>query len=179
LHRHGRGGERTEQAAAIVRDGAARGRAGVTAVLAGPAVGPVAPARRVAVEGAVRYRRLAAAPVDEGAAEGVALDGQQAGAEECGCLVARERAVVEHQGGTEIVREGGQDARDLAHRLAPPAAPRVTAKCTGSLRRLLACRLREGTSVDTKRTHRTRGMGGTRGTFQPKPKWRSCPSFAL
>jgi len=31
---------------------------------------------------------------------------QQAGAEECGCLVARERAVVEHQGRSEIVREG-------------------------------------------------------------------------
>src|SRR5207253_1550017 len=61
LDGHGRGGNGNEQAEGIIAQGAADAVAGVTAVLAGSAVGPVAPVRQVAVEGAVRHRRLAAA----------------------------------------------------------------------------------------------------------------------
>src|SRR5262249_30474917 len=84
-HGHGRGGVRPNEAVERVLEGAAHANPGVTAVLAGPAVGPVAPARQVAREGAVQHRRLAAACTFDGAGHGVALEEDGTGAETRGC----------------------------------------------------------------------------------------------
>src|SRR5262249_2223184 len=74
-HDHGRGGKRPEQADGLVAEGTAHARAGVPTVRGGRSpVGPVAPVRQVALEGAVPHRRLAAAGIVDGAAKGVALD---------------------------------------------------------------------------------------------------------
>src|SRR5262249_38588303 len=71
-HGHGRGGKRHQDAGGIIGDGAAHTIAGVAAVLAGPAVGPVAPSRQVALESAVQHRCLAAASISDGTGNRVA-----------------------------------------------------------------------------------------------------------
>src|SRR5262249_56839574 len=67
-HGHGRRGRRPDQAVVSILEGAGHAKAGVTALLAGPAVGPVASARQVVREGGVQHRRLAASGIFDGAA---------------------------------------------------------------------------------------------------------------
>src|SRR5262249_21746637 len=106
FHGHGRGGGRPNEAKERIFEGPAHAKAAVTALLAGAAVGPVASARQVALEGGVQHRRLAAACTFHGATHGVALEEGEPGPETRGGLIAREGAVVEHQDRSTVTHDG-------------------------------------------------------------------------
>src|SRR5262249_49622480 len=103
---HRRGGGRPNEAKERIFEGARHAKAAVTALLAWAAVGPVASARQVALEGGVQHRRLAAACTFHGATHGVALEEGEPGPETRGGLIAREGAVVEHQDRSTVTHDG-------------------------------------------------------------------------